>query len=410
MPSRRYFPNLQALHLSIMFVIMIISPIKSTVLSAGLLVLMLATGLRVPAGHAATEFDSARQKFSVEIVVDGLDYPWGMTFLPDGDLLITERTGSLRRVSNGRLLEQPVNGLPPIREIGQGGLLGIALHPDFASNHLVYLSYAGNQDGNYGTEVLRGEFDGARLHNTRVIFRALPKESGGAHFGSRLQFAPDGTLFITLGDRGASPSRGRAHFSQQLNSHLGSLIRINDDGTIPPDNPFINRAGARPEIYSYGHRNMQGIAFNLKTGMIWTHEHGPQGGDEININRPGANYGWPVITYGVNYVIGTTIGEGTHAPQMEQPLYKWVPSIAPSGMLFYTGDRFPAWKDNLFVGSLKFGLLVRLELDGDRVITEERLLDNRFGRIRDVIQGPEGDIWLLTDDNDGKLLRLRPVN
>ncbi len=359
---------------------------------------------------AATEFSSEKHNFTIEVVVDGLDHPWGMVFLPDGDLLITERSGQLRRVHDWKLLDQPISGLPEVHEVGQGGLLGISLHPDFEKNHMLYLSYAGEENGNHGTEVIRGILEGTRLTDTQVIFKALPKAGGGVHFGSRLQFAPDGTLFITLGDRGASPARGREHPAQQLASHLGSLIRINDDGSLPADNPFINTAGAKPEIYSYGHRNMQGMALHPQTRLIWTHEHGPQGGDEININKPGANYGWPVITYGVNYVIGTKIGEGTHSTGMEQPIYKWVPSIAPSGMLFYTGNRFPQWKGNLFVGSLKFGLLVRLELSGNSVSSEERLLDFQFGRIRDVSQGPDENIYLLTDDSNGQLLRLGPAN
>jgi aldose sugar dehydrogenase len=378
---------------------------KSSLIFTLLLLVLASTGT-----HAATEFSSAKHRFAVDVVVEGLDHPWGMVFLPGGDLLITERSGKLRRVVDGKLLEQAVSGLPEVHAIDQGGLLGIALHPQFATNRLVYLSYTGGTYGDYGTEVVRGTLDGMALKDTKVIFRALPKQDGGYHFGSRLQFGADGTLYITLGDRGNRPAEGRSQTAQQLGTHLGSLIRINDDGSVPPDNPYVNKAGARPEIYSYGHRNMQGIALHPQTKAIWTHEHGPQGGDEININRPGANYGWPVITYGVNYVIGTAIGEGTHLAGMEQPVYKWVPSIAPSGMLFYTGNRFPHWQGNLFVGSLKFGLLVRLELEGERVTSEERLLDFQFGRIRDVVQGPEGDLWLLTDDSDGKLLRLSPVN
>ncbi len=359
-------------------------------------------------GTQATDFTSAKHNFRVDVVVEGLDHPWGMAFLPGGDLLITERSGKLRRVHDGKLLEQSISGLPEIQAIDQGGLLGITLHPQFATNHVLYLSYTGGSYGDYGTEVIRGTLDVMTLKDSKVIFKALPKQDGGYHFGSRLQFAPDGKLFITLGDRGARPSQGRGHTAQQLDTHPGSLIRINEDGTVPTDNPFTKQPGVKTEIYSYGHRNMQGITLHPQTQLIWTHEHGPQGGDEININRPGANYGWPVITYGVNYVIGTAIGEGTHLAGMEQPVYKWVPSIAPSGMLFYTADRFPNWRGNLFVGSLKFGLLVRLELEDERVTSEERLLDFQFGRIREVIQGSEGDIWLLTDDTNGKLLRISP--
>jgi glucose/arabinose dehydrogenase len=356
-------------------------------------------------------FQSSEADFNVEVVLEDLDHPWGMAFLDEGEgeLLITERTGSLRRVRNWRLLNETISGLPEINEINQGGLLGIALHPDFNNNRLVYLSYAGKDGNRYGTEVLRGKLENNHLTGIEVIFRALPKENGGHHFGSRLVFAPDGTLFVSLGDRGASPRLGSGHPAQQLNSHLGSLIRINDDGSVTTDNPFIDRPGARPEIYTFGNRNMQGMIRHPETGMIWTHEHGPQGGDEINIMRPGVNYGWPVITYGANYGTGTSIGEGTHQRGMEQPIHKWVPSIAPSGMMYYMGDRFPAWKGDLFVGSLKFGQLVRLELAGETVTREERLLNFEFGRIRDVVQGPDGYIYLLTDSSNGKLLRLSPA-
>jgi len=303
--------------------------------------LLLVAGL-IPMALAETRFFGSRQEnFIVETVVDNLRNPWGMAFLPEGNILITERPGKLRLVRNGRLVEQEITGLPEIREMGQGGLMGITLHPDFNNNRLVYLSYAGEEDGNYGTEVLHGRLEGMSLVDVNTIFKALPKRRGGAHFGSRLVFTPDGTLFISLGDRGASPSEGKDQPAQKLDNHLGSLIRINADGGVPEDNPYIKHPSARPEIYTYGNRNMQGMAINPETGAIWTHEHGPQGGDEVNIMRPGVNYGWPVITYGVNYGIGTKIGEGTHKTGMEQPIYKWVPSIAPSGMMFYTGSMFP---------------------------------------------------------------------
>ncbi len=351
-------------------------------------------------------FKSDKHKFVVTEMVKGLEHPWGMAFMPDGDILVTERGGHLRIISKGELLDQAIGGLPEIKEVGQGGLLGIALHPDFASNQRVYLSYAGLQNGRASTEVLRGRLQGMSLHNVETIFRALPKTKGGRHFGSRLLFAPDKTLYISLGDRGFRPSLCQKHPSQQLENHLGSLIRIRDDGSIPSDNPFAGRQDVKPEIYTYGNRNMQGMALHPDTQQIWTHEHGPQGGDEINIMQPGINYGWPVITYGVNYGIGTKICEGTHKQGMQQPNYKWVPSIAPSGMAFYTGDDLPAWKGNLFVGSLKFGLLVRLELRGDEIIGEERLLNDEYGRIRDVVQGPDGYLYLLTDSSIGSLLRI----
>jgi glucose/arabinose dehydrogenase len=325
-----------------------------------------------------------------------------MAFLPDGRLLVTERPGRLRIIKDGALLAQPVAGLPPVEARGQGGLLDIALHPRFTENGWVYLTYTARGAGGVGTEVFRARLNGDRLIDGRVIFRMLPKLEGGRHFGSRLLFDRAGFLYITLGDRG---EQDRA---QRLEQHAGKLIRLKDDGSLPADNPFAGQTGARPEIFSLGHRNVQGAALHPASGRIWTHEHGPQGGDEINVLRPGVNYGWPVITYGVEYVIGTKIGEGAEKPGMAQPLYKWVPSIAPTGMAFYTGEAFPKWQGNLFVGSLKFGLLVRLSLDGERVIGEERLLTG-IGRVRDVRQGPDGFIYLLTDAPDGSLLRLEPA-
>jgi len=353
----------------------------------------------IPLCHSET-INTKNYQLNIETVVDGLDHPWGIAFLPDGDSLITERSGKLRKITSGKLLEQAVTGLPVIKEKGQGGLLGIALHPDYKNNQLVYLSYAGQEEGGYGTEVVRGKLQGMKLNNVQKIFTALPKSRGGRHFGSRLVFANDGTLFISLGDRGKQDT------AQDINDHRGSLIRINDDGSIPKDNPFIDRENAKPEIYTYGNRNMQGMALNIITGEIWTHEHGPQGGDEVNIMRAGVNYGWPVITYGVNYGIGTKIGEGTHKHGMEQPIHKWVPSIAPSGMTFYTGKQFSEWKGDLFVGSLKFGLLVRLEIHGNKIVGEERMLHGKYGRIRDVVEGPEGSLYILTDEHDGKLLKI----
>ena len=289
-----------------------------------------------------------------------------------------------------------------IREHGQGGLLDVVLHPDFKNNQLVYFSFAEADGRSVGTAVARGQLRGHRLEQVELIFRLLPKSGARQHFGSRLVFDNKGYLFITLGDRGDRPR------AQDLNDHAGSLIRLHDDGRIPADNPFVNRDDARPEIFSYGHRNMQGAALHPLTGKVWTHEHGPQGGDELNIERAGVNYGWPVITYGVNYVIGTRIGEGAHKEGMAQPIHYWVPSIAPSGMAFYTGERFPQWQGSLFVGSLKFRLLVRLVLEDEKVVREERLLKDELGRIRDVRQGPDGLLYLLTDESDGRLVRLLP--
>lgn len=363
----------------------------------------LCPGIQVARADAVVQTEEAR--FRVETVTEGLEHPWSVTFLPDGRFLVTERPGRLRVVeADGTLRPTPVGGLPQIAARGQGGLLDVALHPDFANNRWVYFSYNEPGAGGHGTAVARGRFDGARLDDVQVLFRLQPKSNTGHHFGSRLVFDREGHLFITLGDRG---DRDRA---QDLADHAGSVIRLDADGSVPADNPFVGRADARPEIYSYGHRNIQGATLDPSTGRLWTHEHGPQGGDEINLPEPGVNYGWPVITYGVNYVTGTSIGEGTAKPGMAQPLYYWVPSIAPSGMSFYDGDAFPGWRGDLFVGSLKFRLLVRLELDGGRVVHEERLLEDALGRIRDVRQGPDGLLYLLTDEDDGRLVRLVPVD
>jgi len=349
----------------------------------------------------SVEAQDAAEPFRVVTLAEGLEHPWGMAFLPDGRILISERPGRLRLVADGRLHPEPLAGLPPVAQHGQGGLLDVALHPDFATNGWVYLSYANRDAEGVGTSVGRGRLAGHALVDGQKLFDLVPRSNAGQHFGSRLVFDRDGLLYITLGDRG---ERQRA---QDLGDHAGSVIRLHDDGTVPTDNPFYGRAGARPEIFSYGHRNLQGAALHPVTGELWAHEHGPQGGDEVNVVRRGRNYGWPVITYGKEYVTGFDIGP-THREGMEQPLHYWVPSIAPSGMAFYTGDKFPQWRGNLFVGSLKFRLLVRLELDGEKVIKEERLLRDHIGRIRDVRMGPDGYLYLLTDEANGKLVRLEP--
>jgi glucose/arabinose dehydrogenase len=360
-------------------------------------------GCALAGAAAAQVFDSDVQRFRAVTVTEGLEFPWSLAFLPDGRLLVSERPGRLRIVAaDGRLDPIPVAGAPAVAAVGQGGLLDVALHPDFAKNRLVYLSYAGEGPGGYGTEVARGRLDGHALRDVQVIFRLQPKTRTSIHFGSRLVFDRKGFLYITLGDR------GEMERAQRLDDHAGSVIRLHDDGRVPADNPFVGKAGARPEKFTLGNRNMQGAALHPQTGMLWTHEHGPQGGDEINIIRAGVNYGWPVITYGRNYGTGTQIGEGTAKPGMAQPLLQWTPSIAPSGMAFYTGDRFPKWKGNLFVGALKFQMLVRLQLDGERVIGEERLLQGALGRIRDVRQGPDGYLYLLTDSDKGRIVRLEP--
>jgi glucose/arabinose dehydrogenase len=374
------------------------------IILSGMRTLFTLIALLVALPAASQVHGSAEHSFRVVEVVSGLEQPWALAFLPDGRMLVTEKAGRLRIVKDGRLDPQPVAGLPEIAVYGQGGLLDVALHPRFTQNGLVYLSFAARGAGGVGTEVARGRLAGHRLEDVQVIFRQSPKGSTGRHFGSRLVFDRQGYLYITLGDR------GEMERAQRPGDHAGSVIRLHDDGRVPQDNPFVGKPGWKPQKYTLGNRNQQGAALHPQTGVLWTHEHGPQGGDEVNVIRAGANYGWPVITYGVQYVIGTQIGEGTAKPGMEQPLHKWVPSIAPSGMAFYTGDRFPKWRGSLFVGALKAQLLVRLELDGEKVVREERLLEGVLGRIRDVRAGPDGFLYLLTDESRGVLARLEPAS
>lgn len=339
-------------------------------------------------------------------VASGLVNPWGLAFLPDGRFLVTERPGRLRVVDTDGRIGAPVEGLPPIAAGGQGGLLDVVLDSGFAQNRTLYFCFSEpGPGGTNSTALARAVLapDARRLTQTQVIFSQRPKVASRAHFGCRIAEAPDGRLFLTLGDRFS-----RSEDAQRLDNHLGKVVRVDKEGKAPPDNPFANRAGALPEIWSYGHRNMQGAAIG-PDGQLWTHEHGAQGGDEINIDRAGLNYGWPVITHGVNYG-GAPIGAGIQAKEgMEQPLHHWTPSIAPSGMAFLTSDRYgPAWKGSLFVGSLKFGYLDRIELKDGRVVREEKLLEAGRARIRDVRQGPDGLLYVLTDEEDGRLIRLQP--
>lgn len=339
-------------------------------------------------------------------IATGLEIPWGMTFIDRDRILVTEKPGRLRVVEGGKLLPQPVVGLPAVRVHGQGGLLDVTTHPQFATNALIYWSFAAGEDADVGTEVARGKLSGDatrgyRVDNVEVIFRQQPKRNTTVHFGSRLVWDRDGNLFITLGER------GQMQEAQNLTNHQGKIVHVTDAGKIPANNPFVKQPNARPEIYSYGNRNVQGAALHPVTGELWAHEHGPQGGDEVNIIRAGKNYGWPVITYGANYGTGTKIGEGTEKAGMEQPLWKWVPSIAPSGMTFYTGDKFPKWKGNIFVGALAGQLIARLTLNGDTVVKEERIRGT--GRTRDIRTGPDGNLYVLSE-SEGALLRLEPAN
>jgi glucose/arabinose dehydrogenase len=330
-----------------------------------------------------------------------LDHPWGLAFLPDRRMLVTERPGRMRIVGPDGRVSAPLPGVPEVHASGQGGLLDVALDPDFAGNRRVYFSYSEPGEGGSGTAVARARLGQGRLESVSVIFRQRPKLGGSSHFGSRLVFTRDGKLFVTMGDR------GQKERAQRLNEHVGKVVRLDPDGSVPRDNPFVAQRGALPEIWSYGHRNIQGATLHPETGVLWTAEHGAQGGDEINIAQAGRNYGWPVISYGVDYG-GGRIGIGTKKEGMEQPVHYWDPSIAPSGMLFYTGDRYRGWRGDLFVGSLKFGLLSRLDIDGNRVVREERLFEDFDPRIRAVVQGPDGLLYLLTDESNGEIVRVEP--
>jgi len=369
------------------------------------ILLLSAAGL-VPAGaqERSAVFNSDKHAFRVATLLTGLENPWSMAFLPDGRMLVTERAGRMRLVgADFKLLPQPVPGLPEVTAHGQGGLFDVVLHPQYAQNGWVYWAYNAPGPGGWGTTLARGKLQGQRMTDVQVLFSMQPKTRSSQHFGGRIVFDKAGMLYLTLGDRG---DKDRA---QKPNDHAGSVIRLHDDGRVPADNPFARQPGAFPEKWTLGNRNMQGAALHPQTGELWTHEHGPQGGDELNVMRSGLNYGWPVITYGVNYGLGTRIGEGPSKPGMVQPLHVWVPSIAPSGMAFVSGTQFPNWQGDLLVGALRGQMLVRLSLDGEKVQREERLLQGRVGRIRDVRMGPDGFIYLLSDSADGALMRLEPA-
>ncbi len=348
------------------------------------------------------EYRSEKHAFRLVPVGGPFDQAWGMAFLPDGRMLVTELDGNLRILEAGGKPSDPLQGLPRIEAYGQGGLMDVTLDPDFATNGRIYLSHILDSARGRTTAVSTARLNGDRLHGFETVFVGRAASRTGRHFGSRLRFAPDGTLFVTIGDRGYRPS------AQDLGNHAGTTLRLGPDGAAPPDNPFVGRAGALPEIWSYGHRNPQGLAFDPATGRLWSQEHGPRGGDEVNLIERGRNYGWPVITHGRNYS-GTKITDETARAGMEQPAAYWTPSIAPSGLTVYRGRRFPRWDGNLFVGALRAQLLVRLELDGDRVVHEERLLADFGNRIRDVRTGPDGLIYLALDENDAHIWRLEPL-
>lgn len=358
------------------------------------------------AAHAQEVFETTQADFRVATVAEGLEFPWGIAFLPDGAMLVSEREGRLRYVDENGLRDTVISGLPEDLVVErQGGLLGLALHPEFEDNRLVYFAYSAGTAAANHTALGRGRLneDATALTDVEELFQVNFDKERGFHFGGRVQFLADGTLMLTLGDGGLHRNE-----SQNLANHLGTIVRLNDDGSVPFDNPFVTSRGAQPEIFSYGHRNVQGIAINPETGSVWTHEHGARGGDEINIVASGANYGWPAVTYGINYN-GSPISDATEGEGFEEPIWYWNPSIAPSGMAFYEGDAFPGWQGDVFVGALAGSMLVRYEVDGDRVIGEEQLLTEAGHRIRDVQTGPDGMIYILTDDLDGQVLRLEPV-
>jgi aldose sugar dehydrogenase len=345
--------------------------------------------------------DTKAGTIKVETVATGLSHPWGLAFLPDGRMLVTERSGTLRLVSKDGKLSPALSGVPKVVVAGQGGLLDVAIDPDFKSNNLVYLTYSEPGEGGAGTAVARGKLGESGLDGVEVIFRQEPKVEGGNHFGSRLAFAPDGKLFVTLGERFTFTP------AQDLTNDLGKIVRLNPDGSVPKDNPFVGRTDARPEIWSYGHRNPQGAAIHPETGKLWETEFGPMGGDELNIPQAGQNYGWPVVSWGSHYD-GRAIPKPPSHPEFADAIYHWNPVISPSGITFYTADAIPAWEGNLLIAALSGQAIVRLTLDGEKVVDEERI--PMGARIRDVVQGPDGAVYALTDEGNGEILRLTLEN
>lgn len=376
---------------------------------AGLFAAVLALSLSSQACAQPTSLDTDLVDLDVTVVTEGLEALWGFTFLPNGDILATERDGRLRLISNGALLEDAISGVPEVYARGQGGLLDVALHPDFASNRLVYLSYSKPLDGNSTTAVARGRLQGMALVDVEDIFVANTR--GRGHYGSRLAFDNDGFLFVSVGDRQANPNGDQEnHPSQDRSNHHGTINRLNDDGSIPDDNPFVGQDDIEPSIWSYGHRNPQGMTYDAENNRLWADEHGPQGGDELNLIQRGLNYGWPVIGFGVNYG-GDPLHESTHKEGMEQPVHFWVPSIATSGLLVYSGDLIPEWSGNIFVGGLNGQQVARVIMDGDESMGEETIYRGN-GRIRDIRQGPDGAIYLGIDGgaDEAAIVRIAPAS
>jgi glucose/arabinose dehydrogenase len=359
--------------------------------------------LAAPAVARAQEaLKSAKASYRLVTLSKDLEQPWSLAFLPDGRILITERPGRLRVFANGKLERRSLSGAPRVYARGQGGLLDICLHPNFAKNRVLYLSHAAEGEGGAATVVTRAELGDGGLRGATPVFDAQTRSSGGLHFGSRIAFDRAGLMYVTTGER------YQMRRAQELGDLGGKVVRLKDDGSVPPDNPFVGRPGARPEIFTWGHRNPQGLAVHPDTGRLWLAEHGPRGGDELNLLKAGANYGWPLATHGIDYS-GAIISPNKSLPGMEDPVRVWVPSISPCGLCFYTGDRFPGWKGSLFTGALSNSALFRIELDGERYRSEERLLVDRLPYIRDVRQGPDGFLYLVTHSDDGGLFRLEPV-
>lgn len=376
-------------------------------LPAALAALLLAAPAQAQEIHPTTQHD-----YRVVTVADGLVNPWSLAFLPGGDILITERPGRLRIVRDGVLLPDPVPGVPEVFARGQGGLLDVVPHPDFATNRLVYISYSKPQGENESnTAVIRGRFENDRLVDVEEIWESQAR--GRGHYGSRIAFDGNGHVFITAGDRQVPPSGDlEAHPAQDPSNHHGVVVRLNEDGSVPSDNPFVGQAGILPDIWSYGHRNPQGLAIHPETGDVWITEHGPQGGDELNLIQPGLNYGWPVVGYGVNYGSGARIHDATMREGMENPVHVWVPSIGTSGLMIYTGDRFPGWQGDIFAGGLSGERVDRLEMDGRNVVLRETVFHG-MGRVRDVRQGPDGYVYISIEHRAGNptaVVRLEPVN
>jgi len=376
--------------------------VSSIIAAAAAAISTVAMAALAPAPQPAKLVNSG---FKVTEIAKGLDHPWSMAFLPDGSILVTERVGRLRLIKGSSLLPQPIAGVPAVHTGSQAGLFDIVLHPNFPQNNIVYLTYAAGTAAANGTQVARARFDGAGLQDLKVIFAAMPLKATDNHYGGRMAFLPDGTFVLSIGE--GFEYREKA---QDLSSDLGKIVRLNEDGSVPRDNPFIGQPSVRPEIYTWGHRNPQGLAFDAQSGRIYETEHGPRGGDELNIIVAHKNYGWPVITYGMDYS-GAYVSPYTERAGLEQPVIYWTPSIAPSGLAVYRGSRFPAWQGDLFAGALAFKHLRRIHLDEHgNVVDQEQLLNDLHWRIRDVRAAPDGYLYVCTDEADGRVLRLEPAN